>query len=146
MTYRKVLVANDRSPGAFKALAASFSFARRHNAELHMIIVEELPRFPGSIDEVEGEIEAADQRFAPVSAKSKAEAAEGLGLHCHVPPGHAAPTSAEFCRERAFDLLIVEFMGHSALCNRVIGKHHGSSCRPRPVQRAGRQLPRVLLT
>jgi hypothetical protein len=26
-------------------------------------------------------------------------------------PGHAVPTSAEFCRERAFDLLIVELMG-----------------------------------
>jgi nucleotide-binding universal stress UspA family protein len=122
MIYRKILVANDGSAGGFKALAASFGVAHRHKADLHMITVEELPRFPGSIDEVEGEIEAADHRFAPVISKSKAEAnAEGLELHCHVLPGHAVATIAEFCRERSFDLLIVGFMGHSALYNRIIG-------------------------
>jgi nucleotide-binding universal stress UspA family protein len=122
MIYRKVLVANDGSPGAFKALAASFGIAHRHNAELHMIIVEELPRFPVSIEEVEGEIEAAHHRFAPVLEKSKAEAtAEGLELRCHVLPGHAVSTIVQFCREQTFDLLIVGFMGHSALYNRVIG-------------------------
>jgi nucleotide-binding universal stress UspA family protein len=122
MIYRKILVANDGSAGGFKALAASFGIAHRHKAELHMITVEEIPRFPGSIDEVEGEIESADRRFALVISKSQAEAiAEGLELHCHVSPGHAVSTIAEFCRARAFDLLIVGFMGHSALYNRVIG-------------------------
>jgi len=122
MIYTKILVANDGSAGGFKALAASFGVAHRHKAELHMITVEELPRFPGSIDEVAGEIESADRRYAPVIAKSKAEAAaEGLTLHCHVLPGHAVSTIAEFCRERAFDLLIVGFMGHSMLYNRIIG-------------------------
>jgi nucleotide-binding universal stress UspA family protein len=122
MIYRKVLVANDGSSGGYKALAASFGIAHRHKAELHMIIVEEIPRFPGSIDEVQAEIESAERRFAPVIAKSRSEAdAEGLELHCHVLPGHAVSTIADFCRERAFDLLVVGFMGHSMLYNRVVG-------------------------
>jgi nucleotide-binding universal stress UspA family protein len=120
--FRKILVANEGSEGAFKALKAAFNLARRYQADLHMITVEEIPRYPGSIDEVEGEIESADRRFAPVIAKSKAMAEEeGLTLHCHVLPGHAVSTIVEFCRERKFDLLITGFMGHSALYNRIIG-------------------------
>ena len=30
-------------------------------------------------------------------------------------------TIAEFCRERSFDVLVVGFMGHSMLYNRIIG-------------------------
>ena len=120
--YRKILVANDGSEGAFKALSAAFNLAMRYETELHMITVEEIPRFPGSIDEVAGEIESADRRFAPVVSKSKAmAAAHGLTLHCHVLPGHAVSTIVEFCRERAFDLLVTGFMGHSQLYNRIIG-------------------------
>jgi nucleotide-binding universal stress UspA family protein len=120
--YRKILAANDGSEGAFKALAAAIDIASRYRAELHMIVVEEIPRFPGSIDEVEGEIESAGRRFAPVISRSKDQAAaQGLSLHCHVLPGHAVSTIVEFCRERAFDLLLTGFMGHSQLYNRVIG-------------------------
>ena len=120
--YRKILVANEGSDGAFKALSAAFNLAQRYEADLHMITVEEIPRYPGSIDEVEGEIESADRRFAPVIAKSRAMAeAQGLTLHCHLLPGHAVSTIVEFCRERGFDLLVTGFMGHSALYNRIIG-------------------------
>jgi nucleotide-binding universal stress UspA family protein len=120
--YRKILVANEGSEGAFKALAAAFNLALRYDSELHMITVEEIPRFPGSIDEVEGEIESADRRFAPVIAKSREmAAAQGLALHCHVLPGHAVSTIVEFCLERKFDVLVTGFMGHSALYNRIIG-------------------------
>jgi nucleotide-binding universal stress UspA family protein len=70
---------------------------------------------------VEGEIEAADRRFAPVLSKSKALASEqGLNLHCHVLPGHAVSTIVEFIEERGFDLLITGFAGHSALYNRIM--------------------------
>jgi nucleotide-binding universal stress UspA family protein len=120
--YRKILVANDGSEGAFRALSAACNLALRYDAELHMITVEEIPRFPASIDEVEGEIESADRRFAPVISKSKAmAAAQGLTLHCHLLPGHAVSTIVEFCRERGFDVLVTGFMGHSQLYNRIVG-------------------------
>ena len=120
--YKKILVANDGSEEAFKALSAAVDLALCNDAELHMIIVEEIPRFPGSIDEVKGEIELADIRFAPVVSRSKKlAAARGLSLQCHVLPGHAASTLVEFCRKRAFDLLVTGFTRHSALYNRVLG-------------------------
>jgi nucleotide-binding universal stress UspA family protein len=120
--YRRILVANDGSDGAFKALLAALNIARRYEADLHMITVQEIPRFPGSTAELEGEIESAESRSAPVVAESKLRAAaQGLTLNCHVLPGHAVSTIVEFCRERSFDLLVVGFMGHSMLYNRIIG-------------------------
>jgi nucleotide-binding universal stress UspA family protein len=120
--FKKILAANDGSDGAFKALVAACNLARRYSAELHMIIVEELPRFPASIDEVEGELESAERRFAGTISKSRALVeAQDLIFHCHVLPGHAVSTIVEFIQERGFDLLVIGFMGHSALYNRIIG-------------------------
>jgi nucleotide-binding universal stress UspA family protein len=120
--FRKILAANDGSEHAFKALSAAFSLALSHQAELRMIMVEEVPRFAGSIAEVRGEIELADHRFAPVISKSKSLAArEGLPLHCHLIPGHAASTIVEFACERAFDLIVIGLAPHSGLYHRLIG-------------------------
>jgi nucleotide-binding universal stress UspA family protein len=38
--YQKILVANDGSPGALKALAAAIALAKRDGAALHMVTVE----------------------------------------------------------------------------------------------------------
>jgi nucleotide-binding universal stress UspA family protein len=35
--------------------------------------------------------------------------------------GHAVPTIVELVEREAFDLLVVGFMGHSAIYNRLIG-------------------------
>jgi nucleotide-binding universal stress UspA family protein len=87
-----------------------------------MISVDEWSRSTRSIHELEGQIESAERRFASAITNSKAEAdAEGLEMQCHVLPGHAVSTIVEFCRERGFDLLVVGFMGHSRLYNRMIG-------------------------
>ena len=120
--YLRILAANDGSDRAFKALTAACDLAKRYDAELHMIIVEELPRFPASIGEVKAEIESADQRFRPVIARSNTLVGmQGLKLHCHVVPGHPVSTIVEFVRERRFDLLVIGFMGHSAIYERIIG-------------------------
>ena len=50
--FKKILIANDGSEGAARALSAAIELAKEHEAELHMISVEELPRYPASIDEV----------------------------------------------------------------------------------------------
>ena len=49
---RKMLIANDGSKGGQAALAAALDLAKRLDVGLTMICVEELPRFPASIDEV----------------------------------------------------------------------------------------------
>ncbi len=59
--FRKMLIANDGSKGGEHALAFAIDLARRLDLALHMVCVEELPRFPASVDEV---IEAARRRRA----------------------------------------------------------------------------------
>jgi nucleotide-binding universal stress UspA family protein len=44
--YRKLLIANDGSAGAQAALTVAIFLAKRFRARLHMLSVEELPRFP----------------------------------------------------------------------------------------------------
>jgi nucleotide-binding universal stress UspA family protein len=120
--YKRILVANDGSPGALKALAAALAMARRNGAELHMITVEELSRFPVTIDEIDEEKTEANHRFAPVVAAARADAsAAGVPIDVHLVPGHVVEAVVGLIKERAIDLLVVGFMGHSALYERVIG-------------------------
>src|SRR5713101_6246237 len=120
--FRKILAANDGSPGAFTALGAAIDVAGKYGAELHMISVEEIPRLAETIDEVEGEREEAERRLGPVIERSRQLAADqGLALQPHLLPGHPVAAIVEFVRTHDFDLLVVGFMGHSALYNRLIG-------------------------
>jgi len=72
--YNRILVANDGSPGALKAFAAALAMARSKSAELHMITVEGLPRFPATIDEIDEEKTEANYRLAPGIAAARADA------------------------------------------------------------------------
>jgi len=120
--FRKILAANDGSPGGFSALQAAIDLAVKCNAELHMISVEEIPHLAETMDEVEGEKEEAGRRFAAVIERSRQLAApHGLSLQPHLMPGHPVSTIVEFVRTHDYDLLVVGFMGHSALYNRLIG-------------------------
>jgi len=71
--YRKILVANDGSPGALRALTAAIALAKRDGAALHMVTVEELPHFPASIDEVEEGKAEANHRLLPVIEAARAQ-------------------------------------------------------------------------
>jgi nucleotide-binding universal stress UspA family protein len=120
--YRKILVANDGSPGALKALAGAIETARRDGAALHMVTVEELPRFPASIDEVEEEKTEANHRLAPVIEAARAQAqAAGIALETHLLPGHPVHTIVALINEEHFELLVVGFMGHTRLYEQIIG-------------------------
>jgi nucleotide-binding universal stress UspA family protein len=117
-----VLVANDGSEGAFKALSAGIELARRFGAELHMISVEEMPQFPASVDEIVEEQQEADRRFAPILERARAQAeAAHVRLHTRVVRGHAVSSIVDAIERMRCDLLLVGYMGHSALYNRLIG-------------------------
>ena len=120
--YSRIVVGNDGSEGAARAVSVAIGLAKTHGAELHMICVEELPQFPASIDEVVEERSDANHRYASVLARAKAlAAAQGVQLAAHVTPGHAVKTIVEFVERERADLLVIGYMGHSALYNRVIG-------------------------
>ena len=120
--YRKILIANDGSEGAGKALATAIELARRLQTPLHMISVEEMPRFPGTVDEVIEEKRQANRLFDRVVGRARAKArAAGVQLDIHIVAGHAVPSIVEFIQREHCDLLVIGYMGHSALYNRLIG-------------------------
>ena len=120
--YSRILAANDGSPGSLKALDTAIELARQVSAELHMVTVEELPRFPASIDEVAEEKDEANHRFTPIIAAAKAQAsAAGITIGTHLIPGHVAEAIVGLIKQLRADLLVVGFMGHSQLYERIIG-------------------------
>jgi nucleotide-binding universal stress UspA family protein len=119
---KKILVGLDGSKGSFKALEEGLLLATLARIELHTISVEEVPRFPGTIDEVVEEKEAQDTRFgaAIVQAQQMAED-RGVKLCPHVVIGHEVKTMVEFIKKNGYDLLVLGFMGHSAVYDRIMG-------------------------
>jgi nucleotide-binding universal stress UspA family protein len=122
MEYKKILHGLDGSEGSLKALEHAVGLAGRFNAELHTISVEEVPHYPGTVGEVVEAKQAANGTYAQAMQRAKLIAGEqGVELQCHVVVGHEVKTIVEFIKERRFDLLVIGFMGHSALYDRVMG-------------------------
>jgi len=120
--FKKILIANDGSEGAARALSAAIKLAKEHESELHMISVEEMPRFPASVDEVIEEKGEANHVYEAVMSRAMAQAqAQRVKLTPHVLVGHPVSTISDFVASGRFDLLVVGYMGHSALYNRLIG-------------------------
>ena len=118
----KILIANDGSDGSFKAFATALRLAREFGAELHMICVEELPLMPTTIDEVIEEQDEYEHRYHEVIERALTLARmQDVDLKTHVVPGHPVPAIIEFIQSHAIDHLVIGFMGHSAIYNRIIG-------------------------
>lgn len=120
--HKKILHGLDGSESAYKALREAIDLSKRYGAELHTMSVEEMPHYPGTISEVVEEKVTANATFSEVIANAREMAKrEGVDLHSHVVVGHEVRTIPEFIKQRGFDLLVIGFMGHSALYERVMG-------------------------
>ena len=120
--FKRIVVANDGSEGGYKALVMACDLAKREGGKLHMISVEQLPNIPASIDEVVEAKNEENHKFHDALARARALAKKkGVKLDAEVVAGH--PVAAIVSRVKAIkaDLLIVGFMGHSALYERIIG-------------------------
>jgi nucleotide-binding universal stress UspA family protein len=118
--FRKIVVASDGSEGAARALSRAIEPAKHHDAELHMVSVEELPQFAACLDEIVEAKSDGNHVFEGVMARAKAQAA-GVRLATHLVVGHAVTAIVDLVEREGADLLVVGYMGHSALYNRVIG-------------------------
>ena len=96
--YRKILIANDGSEGARKALLTAIGLAKRLGAELHMVSVEELPRFASSVDEIVEDKKDQNHRFARVHPRGAARGGGGRGQARG--PGRRRPRRADHRRAR----------------------------------------------
>jgi nucleotide-binding universal stress UspA family protein len=121
--FRKILVAIDGSEGAAKALRTAIDLARHYDAELHSISVEEhLPHYAATVGEVIEAKQEATEYFRRVVAEAEsAAAAAGIRLMAHVVPGHEVEAIVQFVKERGVDLLVIGFMGHSRIFERIWG-------------------------
>lgn len=121
--FKKILIANDGSEGAKKALKVAINLAKQYNAELHSISVEEgVPHYAATIGEVEEYRKEANGFFQNINDEAVEEAKEaGVDLHTKVQAGHEVETIINYTKEGKFDLLVVGFMGHSKIFGRVWG-------------------------
>ncbi len=120
--YRKILVANDGSPGGAKALEGALELAKRLDVPLAMVCVEDLARFPAVVDVV---AEAQRERTSPFDAlvaSAKALAREkGVRFEAQIVAGNPVPAIVDFVERGGYDLLVVGYLGHSALYEHLIG-------------------------
>jgi nucleotide-binding universal stress UspA family protein len=121
--FKKILVANDGSEGAIKALKTAINLAKRYSAELHSISVEEgVPHYAATIGEVDEYRREANDYFDKINNEAIAEAnKEGIELHTKVQAGHEVETIVQHAKNGNFDLLVIGFMGHSKIFGRVWG-------------------------
>jgi nucleotide-binding universal stress UspA family protein len=120
--FSKILHANDGSEGAFKAFEVALSMARHYRAELHMVAVEEMPRIPGTREEVLGDKELANHKFEGVIARAKEQARkQRVRLTTHLLAGHPVKAIADFVAQYGFDALVVGYVGHSQFYSALVG-------------------------
>ena len=121
--FKKILIANDGSTSAKNALKVAIDLAKKYNAELHSISVEEgLPHYAATIGEVEEFKHEANNYFRKVNEEAVEMAKkEGVKLHTKVLPGHEVETVINYAKDGKFDLLVIGFMGHSKIFGRVWG-------------------------
>ena len=121
--YKKILVAYDSSDGAHKALDAGINLAKIHQAELSALTVQErLPRFAGTIDEVQEEKEFANQHHGKLLEAARSQAQEaGIELKTIMRPGHPAQTIVQVAKEGKFDLVLVGHTGLSGVWAAFLG-------------------------
>jgi len=120
--YRRILVGLDGSEGSRRALDVAIGLARAAKAELFLISVEELPRYPATIDEVDDEHRSADKFFREIQEEAVQRInAAGLVAHRDIRLGHAAQALPHYALEVGADLLVIGHSGHSGIWGRLLG-------------------------
>ena len=121
--FKKILVGYDGSDGAKKALRAAVDLAKHYGAELHSISVEEdLPHYAATVGEVLEAKAENNNYFGRINEEAQQMASrEDISLHTHVIAGHEVQTIVDYTREHHFDLVVIGFMGHSKIYDRVWG-------------------------
>ena len=113
----------DGSAGGYAALAEAAELARRFDARLIALSVEEgLPRYAGTIGEVDEFKREKDSYYKDVGVQAAAIVEKhGAAVRHEVRMGHAAATIVKFADEVGADLLVLGHKGHSRIASFVIG-------------------------
>lgn len=109
--FQKILVANNGSPQAKKALQAAFDIADQYGSEVHQICVQSrVLRYPATVGEVVEAMEESTKHCRHVIEESEILAdAYDVRLVSHVIRGEEAKTIVTWAKEHGVDLLVVPF-------------------------------------
>jgi nucleotide-binding universal stress UspA family protein len=119
---KKILVGLDGSQNSFRALEEALKLAKLNEGELHTISVEELPYFSETVSEIEEEKTENESKIQEAINKAKELAAKnGYQIEPHILSGHGVKVIIDFVNKHKIDLLIIGFVGRSALYDRVMG-------------------------
>ncbi|AEB10565.1 universal stress protein [Desulfobacca acetoxidans] len=121
--FQKILLAYDGSEGAKKALETGINLVKIHQAELWAVTVQEkLPRYGGTIDEVQEEKEVVDAHYGKIVEQVRARAQEaGIEIKVLRPFGHPARTIVEIAKEGQHDLILMGHRGVSGVWAAFLG-------------------------
>jgi nucleotide-binding universal stress UspA family protein len=120
--YRRIVVGLEGSEGAGRALNAAMALARSCKAELFLVSIIELPRYPGAIDEIDAERQTAEEYYRETQRRAVERITSvGLAAHTAIRPGHAAQTLPAYAGEIGADLLVIGHSGHSAVWGKLLG-------------------------
>jgi nucleotide-binding universal stress UspA family protein len=120
--HKKILLGLDGSEGSFKALVEALQLAKLYLAELHTVSIEEVPRYAETVGEVEEEKAVANCKYKEAVHKAiEIAQKEKFELKPHIFVGHEVKTIIEFIKQNQFDLLVIGFMGRSAIYDRIMG-------------------------
>ena len=119
----RIAIGNDGSHGARKALHMAINLAKRYDAELHQVIVNEpLPRhveetrgFVGFGRILSSELEATTHACHVSEQATSVASTRGIKLTSHVINGDAANEITRIVKKERFGLLVIGFNGHSAM-------------------------------
>jgi len=115
--FDQILVAHDGSDGAGKAFDVAVELAKRLEARLRMICVEEeIPRHAEVIDELREAKDEADSYFGQLAEHCRVRARmHSVELETAIVPGHAVRVIGDFVQQNGIDLLVIGFTGHSRI-------------------------------
>jgi len=123
--YQRILIANDGSDGALRALDTALDLAVALGSRLHMISVEEdLPMHAEveTIDAIQEEKDREDSYYHKLGRQAQSRAAQkGVTLEHTIVSGHEVKSVVEFARSGRYDLLVIGYVGHSKLYDHLWG-------------------------
>lgn len=122
--FARILVAYDGSPGGERALVLAAQLAHEHGAVLLLLsIVEHLPRFAGTVGEVDESLrERAEFLRAHQTQASRVIREHGVvSFRSLIETGHAAQLIVATAEREQVDLLVLGRSGHSQVWGRFMG-------------------------
>jgi nucleotide-binding universal stress UspA family protein len=120
--FRRIAVGVDGSDGARAAVEAAIKLAHAVKAEIFLVSVVELPRYPATVDEIADEQHTA-KRFFQEAQRQAVERVNAAGLLAHrdIRGGHAAQALSHYAMEVGADLLVIGHSGRSGIWGRLLG-------------------------